>query len=162
MKTYLWVQEVLADDGVAIGYPTQDGSPCNKLSAYGGYGISASSTHKEGAWAFIEYLVSSQTGKETYQHGIATLRSAMEDMLERSKEEKNLSISGYEIPSATDEDIRQFRELLDNAVIRDGELDVVDEILTEELDICFSGGRSVDETVDVIQSRVQLYLDENR
>ena len=161
MKTYLWYQEVLADDGVAIGYPTQDGSPCNMLSAYGGYGISASSAHKEGAWAFIEYLVSSQTGEETYQHGIATLRSAMEDMLERSKEEKNLSISGYEISPATDEDIRQFRELLDNAVIRDGELSVVNEILTEELDICFSGGRSVDETVDVIQSRVQLYLDEN-
>ncbi len=85
----------------------------------------------------------------------------MEDMLERSKEAKYISISGYEIPSATDEDIRQFRQLLDNAVIRDGELIVVNEILTEELEICFSGGRSVEETAAVIQSRVQLYLDEN-
>ena len=59
----------------------------------------------------------------------------MENMLERAKEEEGN---------------------------RDGELDVVNEILTEEMEICFSGGRSVEETIDVIQSRVQLYLDENK
>ncbi len=161
MTTYLWYQEVLGDDRVAIGYPTQEGTPCNELSAYGGYGINAASAHKEGAWAFIEYLASSQTGEKTYQSGIATLNSAMEDMLEQSKEEKVISISGYDIPPATDKDIQQFRQLLDDAVIRDGELIVVNEILTEELDMCFSGGRSVEETAAVIQNRVQLYLDEN-
>ena len=160
-RSYLQDLDILADDGVAIGFPTQEGTPCNVLSAYGGYGISTASIHKDGAWAFIEYLASSQTGKDTYQYGISTLSSAMEYMLERSKEAKYISISGYEIPSATDEDIRQFRQLLDNAVIRDGELIVVNEILTEELEICFSGGRSVEETAAVIQSRVQLYLDEN-
>lgn len=70
-------------------------------------------------------------------------------------------MSGYDIPSATDEDIGQFRQLLDNAVMRDGELIVVNEIMSEELDVCFSGGRSVEDTVQVIQNRVQLYLDEN-
>lgn len=161
MRSYLWFQEVLAGDMVPIGYPTREGTPCNSISAYGAYGISAASTHKEGAWAFIEYLASSQSGEDTYQYGIATLNLAMEDMLERSKEDGNGRVSGYDIPAATDEDVRQFRQLLDNAVIRDGELIVVNEILTEELDICFSGGRSVEETVAVIQSRVQLYLDEN-
>ena len=160
MKSFLQYREVLAGDMAVIGYPTQEGTPCNMLSGYGSYGISTASTHKEGAWAFIEYLASTQTGEDTYQYGIATLNSAMEDMLERAKEEESNS-GGYAIPAATDEDIMQFRQLLDNAVIRDGELDVVNEILTEEMDICFSGGRSVEETIDVIQSRVQLYLDEN-
>lgn len=161
MQSFLQYREVLAGDMVAIGYPTQEGTPCNMLSGYGMYGISAASTHKEGAWAFIEYLASSQTGENTYQYGIATLNSAMEDMLERAREEES-NRAGYAIPAATDEDIMQFRQLLDNAVIRDGELIIVNEILTEEMDICFSGGRSVEETVDVIQSRLQLYLDENR
>jgi len=161
MSSYLQYQELLAGDGVAIGYPTREGTPCNSLSGYGVYGISAASPHKEGAWAFIEYLVSSQTGRDTYQYGIPTLNAAMEDMLERSREERTIGLSGSDIPPATDEDIRQFRQLLDNVTIRDGELIVVNEILYEELAICFSGGRSVEETVDVIQSRVQLYLDEN-
>lgn len=161
MRSYLQYQEALAGDGVAIGFPTQEGTPCNILGAYGAYGISAASPHKEGAWAFIEYLAASQSGKDTYQYGIATLNSAMEEMLEQSKEEKFISMSGYDIPSATDEDIGQFRQLLDNAVMRDGELIVVNEIMSEELDVCFSGGRSVEDTVQVIQNRVQLYLDEN-
>lgn len=160
MESFLQYREVLAGDMVAIGYPTQEGTPCNKLSGYGSYGISTASAHKEGAWAFIEYLASIQTGEDTYQYGIATLNSAMEDMLERAKEEKS-NRGGYAIPAATDEDIMQFRQLLDNAVIRDGELGVVNEILTEEMDTCFSGGRSVEETINVIQNRVQLYLDEN-
>lgn len=79
----------------------------------------------------------------------------MEDMLKQAREAKGNT------PAATDEDIQQFRQLLENAVIRDGELGLVNEILSEELDICFSGGRSVEETAEVIQSRVQLYLDEN-
>ena len=161
MRTYLQYQEVLAGDGVAIGFPTQEGTPCNILGAYGTYGISAASPHKEGAWAFIEYLAANQTGKDTYQYGIATLNSAMEEMLEQSKEEKFIGMSGHDIPSATDEDLQQFRQLLDNAVIRDDELTVINEIMSEELDTCFSGGRSVEDTVKVIQDRVQLYLDEN-
>lgn len=163
IEFYLQYQEVLAGDMVAIGYPTKEGTPCNILSGYGMYGISTASTHKDGAWAFIEYLVSSQTGQDTYQYGIATLNSAMEDMLEQAgkeTEEKKV-ISGYAIPAATDDDIMRFRELLDHAAVRDGELAVVNEILTEEMDTCFWGGRSVEETVDVIQNRVQLYLDEN-
>lgn len=48
-----------------------------------------------------------------------------------------------------------------NAVIRDSELLVMNEILTEEITDCFSGGRSVEETAAMIQNRVQLYLDEN-
>lgn len=155
MSSYMQYQDVLAGDSVAIGFPTREGTPCNKITAYGEYGISAASTHKEGAWVFIEYLVSSQTGKSTYQYGIATLNSAMEDMLKQAREAKGNT------PAATDEDIQQFRQLLENAVIRDGELGLVNEILSEELDICFSGGRSVEETAEVIQSRVQLYLDEN-
>lgn len=161
MQSFLRYREVLAGDMVAIGYPTQEGTPCHQLSGNGTYGISAASTHKEGAWAFIEYLASSQTGENTYQYGIATLNSAMEDMLEQSREEESYR-DGYAIPAATDEDIRQFRQLLDDAVIRGGELIVVNEILTEEMDACFSGGRSVEETAAVVQSRVQLYLDENR
>ncbi|MDE7224554.1 MAG: extracellular solute-binding protein [Acetatifactor sp.] len=160
METFLQYRETLAGDMVAIGYPTQEGTPCNELSGYGAYGISAASAHKEGAWAFIEYLVSSQTGENTYHHGIATLNSAMEDMLEQAKEEES-NEGGHAVTAVTDEDIMQFRQLLDNAVVRDGELIVVNEILTEEMEACFSGGRSVEETVDVIQSRVQLYLDEN-
>lgn len=94
MESFLQYREVLAGDMVAIGYPTQEGAPCNMLSGYGSYGISAASMHKEGAWAFIEYLASSQTGENTYQYGIATLNSAMEDMLEQAGEEESNS-GGY-------------------------------------------------------------------
>lgn len=161
MESYLWYREILAGDMVAIGYPTQDGSPCNMLGVYGEYGISTASEHKEGAWAFIEYLVTSQTAEDTYQYGIPTLNTAMEEMLEESMTEKKRNKSGYDIPAATEADVAQFRKLIDNAVVGDNGYDVADSILDEEIDICLSGGRSVEETVEIIQNRVQLYLDEN-
>ena len=46
VKSYLQYREILAGDMMAIGYPTQEGTPCNMLSGYGIYGISAASAHK--------------------------------------------------------------------------------------------------------------------
>lgn len=160
IQNYLWYREILQGDMVAIGYPSQDGSPCNGIGIYGEYGINSQSENKEAAWAFIEYLVSSQTADESYQHGIPTLKSSMEDMLKESMEKKNRNIGGYDIPPATEKDIKEFRTLIDDACIYSDGSKVVEEILDQEMRACFYDGRSVEDTVMVIQNRVQLYLDE--
>lgn len=160
MERYLWFREILEGDMVAVGYPTQDGTPCNQIGIYGEYGINVKSEHKDGAWAFIEYLVSCQTGEESYQNGIPTLNSAMEAMLQESMEEKKRNIGGFDIPKATEEDTQAFLKLIENAAVYDEGNSVIEGILNEELSSCFYNERSVEDTIQIIQNRVQLYLEE--
>ncbi len=159
MNYYLWHKEIMEGDIVPIGYPTEDGSPCHLMQFSYEYSINSMSEHKEGAWAFIEYLVASQTWEERGS-SIPTLKSEMEAMLMESTEEKNRNIGGYDIPAATEEDVALFRELLENVTLGDYRSMEVNSILTEELQTCIYQGRSVDETIDIIQNRMQLYLDE--
>lgn len=162
MKRYLWYHEIMEGDMVAIGFPTKDGRPCNLINLYGDYGININSEHKEGAWSFIEYLVSSQTAEKSYEFALPTLNSEIEAMLEEAMEEKKRNISGFDIPAADEDDVAAFRELIENSAMSYGKASaVMDQILYEELSACFYDGRSVEETVQVIQNRMQLYLDEN-
>lgn len=56
----------------------------------------------------------------------------------------------------------EFLEMAGNSHPNDNELDIVRNIIREEADACFAGDRSLEETVKLIQNRVQLYLDESR
>lgn len=158
---YLYLQQLTDGDLVAKGYPSQDGAPFNQLHFYGDFAISAKSENKEGAWAFIEFLAKSQTAEEIFMYGIPTLNSAYQEVIEEAVAGTGVKgISGVEIPPATEEDVEQFEVLLDNAQSAEDGYSVIVNILEEEITTCFSDGRSVEETIHVIQNRVQLYLDE--
>ncbi len=62
----------------------------------------------------------------------------------------------------TEADAAAARHMVDNAVIdlRNGLQDPVMRILYEETSMYFQGDASLDETVEKIQSRVGLYLQE--
>ena len=48
------------------------------------------------------------------------------------------------------------------SVLYETELDVIRNIVQEEADVCFAGDRGPEETARIIQSRVQMYLNESR
>lgn len=65
--------------------------------------------------------------------------------------------------AARPEDVANLRQLIDAAsLLSDSGSNSLYQIASEEISIYLSGQRSAEETVDIIQNRVQLYLDENK
>ena len=65
--------------------------------------------------------------------------------------------------AARAEDVESLWQLIDAAAqSSDMNANSIFQIVYEEIDIYLSGQRSAGETVDIIQSRVQLFLDENK
>ena len=58
-------------------------------------------------------------------------------------------------------ELDEFPEMAGDSVPYRTELDIIRNIVQEETDACFAGDRNPKETAQIIQSRVQLYLDES-
>ena len=66
-----------------------------------------------------------------------------------------------EVPVVTEELLQKHRDLLQYAVADSLHNQKIRNIVMEEAVIFFEGEKTLEETCAVIQSRVQLYLDEN-
>jgi len=168
-----------------IGYPTIDGSVGCVMGGSASYGIATKSKHKDGAWAFIEeYLCSESnmfswgfpTNKEELEEAIAeackveyVLDENGEPMLD---EDGNPIYQGmgsmgwsddweYTYHPCTEEEIARLRELMDVAVpMSTGNSEVLN-IIIEEAEPYFKGAKSLDEVAALIQSRMSMYVGEN-
>lgn len=175
VSDYLLNKEMFEGDINYIGYPTDSGTTLHGLSNIYEYGIRSNSESKKGAWAFIEYMISKQKANNSIYSAFPTMKSALEEMFNESME-KNTSLdssgSPYEVPKftfydyaiypATQEDIEEIKYLIDNATFISDTGTFIESIIFEETELFFNGNKSAEETADVIQNRVQLYLNEIR
>ena len=173
------------EPATCIGYPTVDGSEGVFLNGMGMYGIPAKSTHKEGAWAFLEsYLSPNSTDR--YSWGLSTRIDELEErfaedmkpdyqydengeiMLDENGEPMQYSKTswGYddwevEIYAASQETIDKIKELIriaKPAVMSD---EGIFEMINEEAAAYFEGQKSAEDVAKIIQSRVSIYVSEN-
>ena len=140
--------------------------------------ISAKSKHQDGAWQFLRQFLTEeyQTSDEIYD--MPVLKSAF---VEKAKEGTEKSywtdeegnkeyyddtwyINGEEIvlEPYTQEEVDAMCEFI-YTVNRTAyyNTDIVN-IITEEAEAFFSGQKSVQDVVDIIQSRAQVFVNENR
>lgn len=190
VNDYLNRQAALGGDTVYIGYPTLDGRSCSGVSSSKEYVILADSAVKDGAWAFQEFLLTAKkhgddnSDWENWSDGFPVMQRALDYSLEQSMckaykageygeflrdEEGNpieipISIQdSWDVYAATPEEVEQLRSLIDSLSFAvTWPRNEIYNIVYGELDICMSGDRSVEETISIIQNRVQLYLDENQ
>lgn len=141
------------------------------------YAVISSSQNMEGAWEFLRYFYS-----EEYQDGIISSNSnfpvrlsSLEVLAENAKkgrysalekeyEEPKWNLFGKEITIGvnTDEDNQRVYDLIGSAVgIMENDAYIY-SIITEESSAYFSGRKSAEEAAEIIQNRVQNYLDESR
>ncbi|HBA48990.1 MAG TPA: hypothetical protein DCZ91_14575 [Lachnospiraceae bacterium] len=139
-----------------IGYPGWEGGEY-PLQAYSVFAINSASKQKEGAWDFLEYLLSEETQELIWQmDGLFPARKdSFEDYLQYE-----YGFLGQKETKATEEDVDYLREMVGTAVFEDFGLDSVWGIVSEEAEMYFAGDATLDATVQKIQTRVQLYLDE--
>lgn len=141
-----------------VGYPGWNGAEY-ELRFASCFAMSSASKNKEGAWEFLEYLQS-----EEMQNRIFWSFPTRENCFERYLTDY------YHVPqiiqfdySAGEERISLIRQ-----IVKDAKYDIWGEkygpvwsIVTTEAKMYFAGDATLDATVEKIQNRVQLYLDEN-
>lgn len=138
--------------------------------SYGFLAVNAKAEHKEEIGKFIEYLLDFD-----YQYTVDGC-SVRRDVIRESVVEKGWY--GYAVRgSASTENmivtelvvkpdgttyLEEFLAFIESCRPKPFLPQAIRDILDEELPGCFEGGRSAEDTADVIQRRIQLYLDENR
>lgn len=147
---------------VFAGYPTMDGNICHILCATEQYSIYRKSKCKDGAWAFISFLLSEEEQKSyAYEgNGFPVRKNVMEYYMDQpvSKYVKN----GEPVYSClTEENRSRFEKILESLTAPQYTVASLKSILTEELEPFFAGDKTSSEAAEIIQNRAQLYLDEN-
>lgn len=172
-----------------IGYPTSDGTGGHALYTGDAYAITAKSKQKEGAWEFIESILC-QGENERYWNGFPTRKSELDKMIEEATKvdyvldengnpmldengepmtyEGTSGISyedgwSYDFHKATQEEVDIVLDLMEKAKpVSYGGQDEIMKIITEEAEAFYKGQKSVDEVAGIIQSRINIYVSENR
>ena len=156
-----------------IGYPTDEGSGV-QISVGGGLAISAKSKYTDAAWDFIKTLLSDdfQTDQWSFPVTKTTFDKAMAATMEKdSYTDENgetvyydqtayIGDTEYTIPALTQEQVDDFKTMVDNASVGGNyDSDILD-IINEEAAAFFSGDKSADDVAALIQNRVSIYLGE--
>ena len=119
------------------------------------------SRHKEGAWIFIESLLweSNQKYSGIVDPGFPVRRSVLKELAEESK---GMEVAaGGERLTITDAEIRILEDILYNGKLCSGMLDPsIQLVVREEVAPYFNGDKSAWDVAHIIQSRVELILQE--
>lgn len=172
-ETYESYQVMCHDeDANLVGYPGSQGGKVYVSSA--SIYVNAGSENIEGAKDFLAYFISKE-GQEEYTR------------ISQKKSYQNLSISSYtideyikdfneklegieryrigrngkiKIEPFTEKEILAYKKMVYNSCPIRKELDPIEEIVEEELTAFLEDQKTAEETAKVIDSRVQIYLDE--
>lgn len=166
----LFPEACFEGEEVLIGYPSPEGRRI-LMSADLLY-LNAASVHKEGAKAFLRYLLSEE-GQLCYtksynDYGILSCRrDVTEQILDKYQQQsaKNTSTMRsvgvtYDIVPLDGEQSAAFLRLFQDAAPALSVSSALAGILTDELTAFYEGQCSAAETADKLHNRVQLYLDE--
>ena len=167
-----------------VGYPTEDGSMGSSFRPSGMLAMSSTCKNKEAAWEFIrgsflpkcslslEELIAADytnTQKMALLHGFPLNRADFELVrqyeLNRYSEEDLAFYEKYDIdfnPQTTEEEVRQVLDFYNSVEKMEVGNDALFAIIEEQCAPYFAGDRTLDETVDQIQRRAALYVNEVR
>lgn len=166
----------IGEDYAFVGYPSapKQGSLINPLYDFA---ISSKSACKDGAWEFLRYYLTDEY-QDSIEWGLPLKEEALRNLAMKATEkpywldeagnkieyDDMFYIGGMEIPiepmtEAEVEAILTFIKSVDRTMNYDTE---ISNIIDEEAAPFFEGQKPVEEVVKIIQSRVQIYVDENR
>ncbi len=149
-----------------VGRPGWEGME-NEMYPDEVFAMNSTSSNKEGAWDFLEFLLSQEL-QEKIDWGFPSREDCFEQYLRSSymaedyhAEDFFSTFSKHNSREMTEEDFAIIRNIVDTAVFQSwGSTNPIISIVSEESSMYFSGDATVEETVEKIQSRVNLYLSE--
>lgn len=169
---FRWFSEDLADLGEdyhLVGYPTEAESG-NYFSGYSGIAINAATEHPELAAEFLNYIVSRECQEKTdYPVRRDTYTERISEHIDYQRPDGKpivflkTSQGAMEIDGKPDGTsyLTEYLAFMDSCKARAGTIEPIRDIIAEETEAFFSGDKDAQTVADIIQSRVQLYLEEN-
>ena len=178
------IQRAVLGDVVAVGVPGSTGG--QHLIHLGlVLGINANSPHKDVAWNFIRRFLLPDTDFtntigiplriDEFEKAIAewvTPQFATDLDIDNPDlggiDSKELPLFSntfqngdtFHVYSMTANEVSEIKSIIENAIVLESYNNIIWEIVEEEIQAFFSGRRSAEDTVRVIQNRVQTYLNE--
>ncbi len=143
------------------GYPTLSGQTYEILSCSDSCAIYSESNQKEGAWAFLESLLSESNQKYSgiTEPGFPIRKSVLDELAEESKR-MEIKVGG-EMQTVTDSEIQILKDILYTGKICNGMMDPsIRSVIQEETEAYFSGDKNAWDVAHIIQSRVDIIIQE--
>lgn len=148
--------EDIGSIGELAGYPNQSGKPYYNINPGidSTFGINSVSECKEGAWTFLEYLLSKE-----YQF-MSTSFPVRQDAFDHHIELKEM-YNGYKKIDLSEEEKDYIRNLVAHAYWAGASsVNDVFVIISEETRPVWSGEKTAAEAADIIQKRVSIFMNE--
>ena len=156
------------DEMIPVGYPSWDGLPRAFLqAAESPYAILAGASCKEGAWAFLEQLFAGKLDPPRAEQpfaqkwGLPTRKEELEISV-REELEKLQKMEGHTPLFGQEQAMALLEELTAMASPYPSAGQPLLEIIYEEAEVYFEGGKTLDETLQVIENRGRIYLQEGQ
>lgn len=179
MQSYQMYEAMYGEPITFIGYPTSSGSGSSIMAGEVLLGISSKSKNKDGAWEFVRTFLSSDYQTADNLWSFPVLKTALEDKFKEAMEPEyyedengeqvrtmktswGYDDANFDIYEATQEQVDAVKNLIENA---DSVYEYNEEmysIISEEAAAFFAGQKTAQDVANVIQSRVQIYVNENR
>lgn len=171
-----------------IGFPNSNGTNGACIMGNSELAISSKSKNKDAAWEVIKYLLpkvepegtdsDKNPFSESDYYGFPIIKACLEQKAKKAMEpqyytdengkqqivENSYSVNGIEIKQkpCTQADIDKINSLIDNAAIVVRYDQSIDKIIEEESAAFFSGQKTAKEAADMIQNRVNIYINESK
>ncbi len=170
-----------AEPTTPVGYPNDNGIG-SAVAAINSYAISAKSPYQDGAWEFVKSFISpeKQLKEERYDYwGLPILKEALEDsakyIMERPyyidqdgnkiEQDYTIWVKNEEMviePADEQEKQRWIDFILSVETKASADYQDALEIISEEAAAYFSGQKTVEAVMEIIQSRMNIFISENR
>jgi ABC-type glycerol-3-phosphate transport system substrate-binding protein len=142
--------EPLSDGVSFLGYPDTEGNG-TQLLLRGEFSICAQSSNADGAWTFLRSLYDYDL-----QYGIGRFYYS----IRQDAFEARLDSWWDNAPDCTEEQKQQIKDLVYGACQDITWFSPVIDIILEEVPAFFAGDKTAQETADIIENRVNIYLSE--
>lgn len=176
-------------ESVFVGYPTLDGSSGNLFSIDGGYAISAKSANKDAAWSFLREFFTEdyQSHKGNVYNipaNINAYNARVEDYMTPEYEKDadgnyRLDEDGNKIPiprisygtengvidfyALTQEQAdKLYQAITSTTAVYDYYTDSIFDIVVEQSQAFFAGQKSAEDVAKLVQSKANIYVNEQR
>ena len=165
-----------------IGIPTdrENGSTIGNAGSV--LGMSSKSKYKDEAWQFIRSGITKEAQKPSKNNrrwGFPIRKDALEEQfkldmekdyyddgsgnkVEQPKTTWSYDTFNFEIMAATQEQIDILKDIIDGMDTLNDFDNQISDIIIEETASFFEGQKTAKESADIIQSRIQIYVNENR
>lgn len=168
LRTYSEICTALEDNYVAVGYPTRSGNG-NRMEFSYGFVVNKNAKDREAINDFLNWCYSAEQTEQIYKvplrKDIFENRLIFDDYSQKPAiRTEPRAIMSFDGQPDGETCIQNYLTFLDSCVYQTGAdgADDIRNMVWEEADAFFQGGKSAGQVAKIIQSRVSLYLMENR